>query len=256
MTNLLGWTLKVLYSIYAYLVFAVLMLPCVPIIFLLSLLPGHVGGNMIYWLCRRIIDLSFILCGIWHTNSFDTKKRPQGPGVYVFNHISYLDALIVIKAIRNRPVRGLGKAEFGKIPLIGIVYRSMVIMVQRDDAGDRARSVADMKNFLMNNISVMMAPEGTFNETGIPLLDFYDGAFKIAIQTQTPLRPMLILDAYDRMHFRSAFSITPGKCRVVFLDEILVAGMDMENLPELKRKTHEIMQEGLVRYKATWIANQ
>jgi 1-acyl-sn-glycerol-3-phosphate acyltransferase len=132
----------------------------------------------------------------------------------------------------------------------------MVIMVQRDDAGDRARSVADMKNFLMQNISVMMAPEGTFNETGTPLLDFYDGAFKIAIQTQTPLRPMLILDAHDRMHFRSAFSITPGKCRVVFLEEISVAGMDMEKLPELKQKTHHVMHEGLVRYKATWIANK
>jgi len=245
--------LKLVYSIYGYFLFGMLMLAALPLIFILGLIPRPAGGNMIYNLCRWIIDLSFILCGIRHLEIQDAPEKYKSPGVYIFNHISYLDALIVIKAIRHHPIRGLGKAEFGKIPVIGYVYRSIVIMVQRDDAKDRARSVADMKHSLQNNISVVMAPEGTFNETGLPLLPFYDGAFKIAIATQTPLRPMLILDAFDRMHYESAFSMTPGKCRVVFLEEISVEGYTLEDLPALKQKASQVMEAGLISYQASWI---
>jgi 1-acyl-sn-glycerol-3-phosphate acyltransferase len=31
-------------------------------------------------------------------------------------------------------------------------------------------------------------PEGTFNETGKPLKSFYDGAFRISIETRTPVK--------------------------------------------------------------------
>jgi 1-acyl-sn-glycerol-3-phosphate acyltransferase len=42
-----------------------------------------------------------------------------------------------------------------------------------------------------------MFPEGTFNETNAPLKDFYDGAFRIAIETKTAVKPVLFLDAYE-----------------------------------------------------------
>jgi 1-acyl-sn-glycerol-3-phosphate acyltransferase len=92
-------------------------------------------------------------------------------------------------------------------------------------------------------------PEGTFNESEQPLKSFFDGAFRIAIETQTPIKPLLFIDTMERMHFSSVFSITPGKSRVVYLADIPVEGLTMEDLPALKVKAYHLMEEGLKRYR-------
>ena len=38
-----------------------------------------------------------------------------------------------------------------------------------------------------------------------PLKDFYDGAFRVAIDAQMPIKPFLLLDMYDRLNYRSVF---------------------------------------------------
>jgi 1-acyl-sn-glycerol-3-phosphate acyltransferase len=106
-----------------------------------------------------------------------------------------------------------------------------------------------MRDFLRNHISIFIFPEGTFNETGAPLKEFYDGAFRIAIETETPIKPILFLDTVDRLHYSSVFSLTPGRSRVVFMDEVSVEGMTMEELPAIKQKVYEIMESGLKRYR-------
>ena len=113
----------------------------------------------------------------------------------------------------------------------------------------RAQSIAEMRDFLRNHVSIFIFPEGTFNETGAPLKEFYDGAFRIAIETETPIKPILFLDTVDRLHYSSVFSLTPGRSRVVFMDEVSVEGMTMEELPAIKQKVYEIMESGLKRYR-------
>lgn len=83
-----------------------------------------------------------------------------------------------------------------------------------------------------------------------PLKDFFDGAFRIAIETETPLKPVLLVDTLDRLHYNSIFSLTPGKSRVVFLDEIPVQGLTMQDITLLKEKVYDIMDAGLRRYRA------
>jgi len=93
-------------------------------------------------------------------------------------------------------------------------------------------------------------PEGTFNETGEPLKDFYDGAFRTAVETQTPIKPILFVDNNDRLCWRSIFSLTPGICRCVYLDEIAVDGYTTKEEIQILKKTVFIkMEEGLVRYR-------
>jgi 1-acyl-sn-glycerol-3-phosphate acyltransferase len=110
-----------------------------------------------------------------------------------------------------------------------------------------------LKSVLKKEISIFIAPEGTFNTTNKPLIDFYDGAFRLAIETQTPIKPLLFLDAVDRMHWRSLFAFTPGKLRTVYLEEISPQGYTVENLDELKKKVYNLMEQKLVAYKASWI---
>ncbi len=245
--------IKIAFSIYAALILLILILVLFPIALFLNLVPKKTRGNLLYRITRFGIDIVMLLWGIYQRNIYDAPHDRKRPMIFVFNHISYLDAITILKAIRFQNMRGLGKSEIGDIPIAGLIYRSAVIMVKRTSAEDRARSIADLKEALQHNISIALAPEGTFNETGKPLLPFFDGAFKIAIETQTPIKPLLFLDTYDRLNYNSILSLTPGQSRVVYLEEIPVTGYTMEDVPVLKQKVYDVMEKALIRYKASWI---
>ncbi|MFV7878556.1 lysophospholipid acyltransferase family protein, partial [Enterococcus faecium] len=98
------------------------------------------------------------------------------------------------------------------------------------------------------NISIIIFPEGTFNETKKPLKSFFDGAFRIAVESQTPIKPLLLVDTLKRLHYKSVFSLTPGISRVVYLEEIPVKNLMQKDIPALKEKVYKIMEEGLRRY--------
>lgn len=211
------------------------------------------GGNIIYKLCHIWADFFLLMIGVFHRNVFEVPHNRLKPYVFVFNHISYLDIPIILKSIRRQHFRVLGKAEMAKIPIFGFVYRNSAVMVDRENAEKRAESVTQLKSVIKKGISIVIAPEGTFNMMHKPLKEFYDGAFKIAIETQTPIKPILFLDAYDRMHYESVFSIKPGKSRAVFLQEIPVAGLTLDDVDFLRDQVYKIMEAKLIEYKASWI---
>jgi len=245
--------LQVIYSIYAFLVFIILMFILFPFIALASLLGPVKGGNIIYSICRVWTDIALFMWGIHHVNIYEAPKAKDHAAVFIFNHISYMDIPVLMKAFRKQPVRVLAKAEMGKVPIFGFIYRKATVMVDRSNPQARAKSITRLKYFLQKNVGIVLAPEGTFNMTGKPLKEFYDGAFKVAIETGTVIQPVIFLDAYDRLHYRSIFSLTPGKSRAVFLEEIAADKMQIEDLPYLKQLAFEKMEAALIRYKATWI---
>lgn len=244
--------IRIVYCCYAFVIFLALMIIILPLVFL-SLPFGKIrGGNLIFKLCTYWADVWFFLIGIYHKNIYETPHDTSHQYIFVANHISYLDAPILVKTVRQH-VRVLGKVEMSQIPIFGFIYRNAIITVDRSDAAKRANSVRILKSVIKRGISILMFPEGTFNETNKPLKEFYDGAFRIAIETQTPIKPVLFLDAYDRMHYMSLLSLTPGISRSIFLDEIKVEGMTLKDVQVLKQKTYLIMEEALIRYKASWI---
>jgi len=253
MIRVLRYVAQFLYSLYGLISFALMLLILLPLVIISSFFGKIKGGNIIYKICRGWSDIQFIFWGMWHRNIYESPHDRSRPFVFVFNHISYIDIPIIMKSIRGQSIRVLGKAEAAKIPLFGIIYRKAAIMVDRGNALARARSVQEMLYYLKQNISVVIAPEGTFNMTGKPLKEFYDGAFRIAIETQTPIKPLLFLDAFDRLSPDDFFSLTPGKSRTVFLKEIEVKGLTMADMPILKKKVFDTMEEALIRYNASWI---
>jgi 1-acyl-sn-glycerol-3-phosphate acyltransferase len=246
---------RIVYSFYAFVIFMVLMLLVMPFVFAGSFFGKIRGGNFIYRICTFWADAWFFFIGIYHNNIYETPHDRSKQYIFVANHISYLDAPIIVKTIRQ-PVRVLGKVEMSYIPLFGFIYKNAIITVDRGDAVKRANSVRILKSVVKRKISILMFPEGTFNESNAPLKAFYDGAFRIAIETQTPVKPVLFLDAYDRMHYESLLTLTPGRSRSVFLEEISVEGLTLKNLHELKQRVFAVMEAALRRYNASWIKEE
>ena len=75
----------------------------------------------------------------------------------------------------------------------------------------------------------------------------------MAIETQTPIKPLLFLNAYDRMHYSSVFSLNPGISKTIFLEEIPVTGLTYKDVAALKQKVYDAMEAKLIEYKAGWI---
>jgi 1-acyl-sn-glycerol-3-phosphate acyltransferase len=244
--------LQLLYVAYAFVIFIVLMIPV--FIWSLLVLPfGRIkGGNLIYYACMAWADVWCLMVGIWHRNVYVEKPRKDQSYIYVANHISYLDSAIIPKTFR-RPVRPLGKVEMAKIPVFGFIYKRAIVTVDRSSSANRTKSVQILKSVLRKGISVLVFPEGTFNMTHKPLKEFYNGAFRIAIETGTPIKPVLLLDAYGRMHYKSIFSLNPGKSRSLFLPEVSVEGLTLADVVSLKVKVFRMMEAALVKNGAKWI---
>jgi 1-acyl-sn-glycerol-3-phosphate acyltransferase len=245
--------LKAIYTIYVALLFVIFLFVIFPLVIIASFFGKIKGGNFIYHLCILWTDYLFFLSGIFTKKIIESPIDKNKQYVFVFNHISYLDIPIIMKALRGIHFRVLGKAEMSKIPIFGFLYRNAVVSVDRSSATNRAKSVLQLKAVLRKDISVVISPEGTFNMTGKPLKEFYDGAFKVAIETQTPIKPLLFLDAFDRMNYHDKLLLTPGKCRIVYIEEIAVDGLTINDVQLLKEKVYKKMEEGLIKYKANWI---
>ncbi len=229
------------------------MLLVFPLSVIASFRGKRAGGNFIYRICRYWSDCWFFAIGIRHRNLDSDLPDPAKQYVFVANHISYLDIPLILKTIRYHTVRALGKAEMKRVPVFGFIYRNTAVMVDRSNPEARAKSVKILKSVLNRGISIFIFPEGTFNETRRPLKNFYDGAFRIAIETQTPIKPILFLDTYTLYNYHSLFSLRPGRSRALFLPEIDTQGLTREDLPRLKQRVYDLMQESLVANKAGWI---
>jgi 1-acyl-sn-glycerol-3-phosphate acyltransferase len=224
------------------------MLIALPFVVVASFFGKVEGGNFIYKVCKAWGLTWYALIGIRHENIYEVPHDRSRQYIFVANHSSFMDIPPIVICM-NQPVRVLGKYQMVHYPVFGYIYRCAVILVDRRDAEHRAQSVREMKAAIQRHISIFIFPEGTFNETGAPLKDFYDGAFRIAIETQTPIKPVLFPDTVQRLHFRSIFTLTPGPCRVIFMDEIPVHGLQIKDVPMLKEKVYKIMEEGLLRHR-------
>ena len=251
------WLLKPfqwLYCIYALILFVAIMILIFPFVIVASFF-GHIrGGNAIWRLCMLWGDIWFLLIFIWTKRIYEAPHDKTKPYIFVSNHISYIDAAYLVKVFRQK-VKPLAKIEMTKIPVFGFIYKNAVVTVDRMNSLNRSHSIRILKSIIKKGISVLVFPEGTFNMTSNPLKEFYDGAFRVAIETQTPIKPVLFLDTYSRMNYKTVFSLTPGKCRAVYLDEVSVSGLTIADTRKLKEKVFIIMENKLKEYHVGWLSS-
>ena len=241
--------LRYIYTIYALLIFVLLMFIALPFVIGCLLFGKVKGGNLIYKVCKAWAAVWYLFIGVRHKIIIEEAPDPTRQYIFVANHISYLDIPTTMMAM-NQPYRVLGKHDMVKYPVFGWIYKAAVILVNRDDMKHRTQSVRALNAALSKGISVFIFPEGTFNETNKPLKHFYDGAFRLAIQTKTPVKPLLYLDNKQRLHYNSIFSLSPSESRVVYLPAISTEGYTSKDVALLKDKIYYAMEEGLLRYEA------
>lgn len=233
-----------IYLIWCVFNFSIIMTLSLPLIVLPIVLLGEKNGGPIAYFFLKSWGFLF---GLFSGIRFKTANRRDVPRsqafVYVCNHNSYLDSPAFVLAIPGQ-FRPLGKVEMKKIPIFGWIYPYVVIMVDRNSLESKRRSMRILKQKLSEGISIFIFPEGKMNQSDETLLPFHDGAFRIAIETQTPLLPMVILNS-RRLMPRQQFQPRPGTITTRFLSPIATTGLKLADLPQLKQKVAALMEEAI-----------
>jgi len=150
------------------------------------------------------------------------------PAVFVMNHQSGLDAMIVGTLLRQG-FSGLGKKEAQLSPatfLLGMATDA--VFVDRADSTKGRAAQQQLIERLESGVSVFVAPEGTRSPTG-ELGEFRTGAFHVARSARVPIVPIVLRNAYDLMPGKSKL-IHPGVVDVAVLDPIPTDGWTRETV--------------------------
>lgn len=226
--------LSALYLTYAALLFLSLMLVVCPLVVVsTAVLKKRPAKKVALFLLKAWAALFSWFSGFWiRTKNRDSIDTSQ-PYIYIANHGSYLDGIAVAYAM-PQVFSPLGKIEMVKVPVFGWIYERVVILIDRTSKESRDASVVHLKKEIEENTSILIFPEGTMNQTAAPLAPFFDGAFKIAIETQTPILPFILLNAKTLFPRKHPLLAHPGMITVLFGEPIPVMGMALEDVPALK----------------------
>lgn len=159
--------------------------------------------------------------------------------VVVFNHNALMDVPLSAPYVPGAN-KTIAKASFAKVPLFGLFYKRGSVLVDRKNEKSRIQSYEQMKKTLHAGMHMCIYPEGTRNRTSEPLKQFYDGAFKLAVDTKKAIIPCIITGTKKAMPVHKTFYLLPAKLSMQFLAPVSSEGMDAK---ALKEKVFGIMLE-------------
>jgi 1-acyl-sn-glycerol-3-phosphate acyltransferase len=136
---------------------------------------------------RSIVHTVLALTGI-RVNVSGAENLPKGNAVILFNHTSYMDAVIIAAVLPGTPAF-VAKKEFESQPFAGSFMRRVgVAFVERFDAAASLADAETMTSMAKEGRLFVFFPEGTFTRRA-GLLGFYMGAFKVAAEANLPVVP-------------------------------------------------------------------
>ena len=158
--------------------------------------------------------------------------------VIVYNHNALLDVPLSAPFVPG-PNKTIAKASFAKVPIFGWFYKRGSVLVDRQDNRSRVKSFEEMRNVLRQGMHMCIYPEGTRNRTDQPLKQFFDGAFRLAVDTKKDVIPCVIFGTKEAIPISKGFYFLPTRLKMDFLPPVSSEGI---KAGELKEKVFEIMK--------------
>jgi len=165
--------------------------------------------------------------------------------IVICNHNSLMDVPLSTPFIPGAN-KTIAKAEMAKIPVFGLIYKRGSILVDRSNKNSRGDSYKKMKEVLNMGMHMCIYPEGTRNKTEMPLKDFHDGAFKLAIESGTKILPSLIFNTKKVLPPGKTFYYWPSKMEFHFLPPVAIKESD--DFEIVKENIHKMMSEYYVAH--------
>jgi 1-acyl-sn-glycerol-3-phosphate acyltransferase len=236
----------IIWRIWFYIVMAVPILIMLP--FLLISISSERGYPYFFKMARIWAKFILFAMGFYYKVQRLQKLEKGKSYMIVANHTSMTDIMLMLAIIRN-PFVFVGKKELSKIPLFGFFYKRTCILVDRNSSKSKNEVFKRAQNRLNQGLSICIFPEGGVPDDESILLDeFKDGAFRLSIEHQIPIVPIVFPDNKQRFSY-TFLSGSPGIMRCKILPFIPTAGLRSENRRELRDKVRQLIYHSLLEFK-------
>lgn len=233
-------------AIWALIVFIITILPVALLMWIIGIIDEPKRTKIFRIISKIWMRLFFILTGcglkIIGKNNFKAGEKY----IVTCNHNSFMDVPVTTPFIPGAN-KTIAKMEMSKIPIFGLIYKRGSILVDRNNKSSRKDSFRKMKEVLNLGMHMCIYPEGTRNKTDLPLKEFHDGAFKLAVDTGVSILPAVIFNTKKVLPPGKSLYYRPAKMEIHFLPPIVVNHDD--NYEVLKEKVHGIMSDYYVAHK-------
>ena len=176
-------------------------------------------------------------------SSIDLKKSY----IICANHKSYLD-IILMYLVLDQDFAFLGKSELLKWPVINLFFkRGVDIPVYRNSKTKASECLIIAEKEIKKGRSVVIFPEGGWDNAEKGMRKFKNGAFQLAIDTQCPILPVTFKNNYDLFtdHKDISGNARPGIAKVVVHNPIAIDNLSRQDLVNLREQTFNIINKVL-----------
>lgn len=250
-TKLFGSNIaRTVLSVWAWFVLGVIVIIWVPLVALVWVVtvPFDRGRYWPGYLFRKLCVVHNWCNPLWKFRTSGTMIRdPRRPYVVISNHESFVDMLL----ISHLPweMKWLSKESIFKIPLVGwLMTMAGDIRLIRGDKSSIVSAMRGCDDRLSKHTSVMLFPEGTRTRDG-SLGEFKDGAFRIAIEHQVPILPLVLNGTYEALQAGS-WKMNPTEAEVRVLAPIPTEGLTKHDIPELRDRVRDLIAAELAAMRS------
>ncbi|MEM0939245.1 MAG: lysophospholipid acyltransferase family protein [Bacteroidota bacterium] len=175
---------------------------------------------------------------------FDPEKNKQY--ILCANHFSFMD--IPALGLFPKPFKFVGKSQLARIPLFGLMYNKIHITVNRSSYRSRANSLIQARKELEYGYNLGFFPEGGIRIKRFPEMEnFHDGAFRLSVETNTPIVPISFPDNYQILPDDKILKIRRKPCRIIYHRPIYPQGRGEGKIKQLRYEVFRVIQSSLRR---------
>jgi 1-acyl-sn-glycerol-3-phosphate acyltransferase len=198
---------------------------------LTGIFPDPKGQDYFIKIAREWIRIWLFIIGCKLIVKGKEQFRKGETFIITCNHNSFMDPPLSSPFILG-PNKTIAKSTFTKVPFFGWYYKRGGVMVNRKNDESRRKSYEDMKHVLKTGMHMCIYPEGTRNRTDNPLKPFYNGAFKLAVETGHAILPTVLFNTKKVLPPGRFLYGWPGKMEIHFLPPVSPNGLTPEELKE------------------------
>ncbi len=195
---------------------------------------------------RLFGDVGTAIAGITLEVDGEDHLWQHRPCVFVFNHQSAIEPLLLCKLLRQDFV-GIAKAELQQSVFRPVFDYAGVVYVERFDKQRAIQALEPVVAALRAGQNVVIAPEGTRSRTPEPG-PFKKGAFHIARQAGVPIVPIVFHNSFAALPKKGRV-VHPATVRVTVLPPIDTSGWSYEDAADaadvLRERYVEVLRDGV-----------
>jgi 1-acyl-sn-glycerol-3-phosphate acyltransferase len=190
------------------------------------------------WLSRNILRLAGAHLEVRFSRGFDQRRT----SFFVCNHVNLFDPFVLYGVVPQF-MRGLELESHFRIPAYGWMMKRFgnVPVPETTRPSDLKRMWRLARTAVTSGVSLAVFPEGSRTLDG-HVGPFHDGGFRMAQQFGTPIVPVSIVGSFE-FNRKTNWMLRPSTIVVYFHDTIETAGLDKNEVPELRDKVRKIVAE-------------